>query len=159
MARINRDMEVHMPRTSPPLRLALALACCLVGGSTLGAQGTSAAPPPSGSPVTTPATAGDSASRVRTLPTMRVTARGQKATREGVLALMQENRRLEAELRRQDEQVETLERRLAWLRGPATDSVQREITRFSTEATEVRARRQALEARLAAVEGTTASRP
>lgn len=155
MARINRDMEVHMPRTSPRFRLTLALACGLLGAPALGAQAGTVTP----DAPRAPAPAADSTLHVRALPALRVTTKRRKATREGVLALMQENRRLEAELRRQDEQVEALTRRLAYLRGPVTDSVHRDIARFNAEAGDVRTRRQALEARLAAAEATMASRP
>lgn len=133
-----------MPRTTLLSTLALALAC-ICGGTTLGAQN-----------VNSEITA-DSSLRVRMLPAQRVTASQGKATREGVLALMEENRRLAAELRRQDEKVETLTRRLAYLKGPVTDSVNRDIARFDAQTAETRARRMALEARLAEIDGTTAS--
>jgi predicted RNase H-like nuclease (RuvC/YqgF family) len=134
-----------MPRTNLLRPLTLALAC-VIGGRSLGAQATSADVP---APVVS-----DSSVRVRSLPAMRVTAAKEKASRDGVLALMEENRRLAAELRRHDEKVELLARRLAYLRGPVTDSVTRDITRIDAQTAEARARRQALEARLQSIEGS-----
>ena len=126
-----------MPRTTLLSTFALA-AACLCGAGQLSAQSTGAAPV---------LPTADTVSQVRMLPAQRVTAR-PKATREGVLALMDENRRLMGELRRQDQKVDSLERRLAHLRGPVTDAYNRDIARMSAEAAEVRARREALEARL-----------
>ena len=133
-----------MPRTNLLRSLTLALAC-VIGGRSLGAQATSADAPAS---VTS-----DSSVRIRALPAMRVTAAKEKASREGVLALMEENRRLAAELRRHDEKVELLARRLAYLKGTVTDSVTRDISRIDAQTAEARARRQALEARLQEIEG------
>lgn len=133
-----------MPRTNLLRSLTLAFAC-VIGGRSLGAQATSADAP---APVVS-----DSSVRVRTLPAMRVTAEKEKASREGVLALMEENRRLAAELRRHDEKVELLARRLAYLKGTVTDSVTRDISRIDAQTAEARARRQALEARLQEIEG------
>lgn len=126
-----------MPRTTLLSTIALA-AACLCGAGQLSAQSTAAEPA---------VPTADTGSQVRMLPAQRVTAR-PTATREGVLALMDENRRLMGELRRQDRKVDSLERRLAYLRGPVTDSYNRDIARMSAEAAEVRARREALEARL-----------
>ena len=133
-----------MPRTNLLRSLTLALAC-VIGGRSLGAQATSADAP---APLTS-----DSSVSVRALPAMRVTAAKEKASREGVLALMEENRRLAAELRRHDEKVELLARRLAYLKGTVTDSVTRDISRIDAQTAEARARRQALEARLQEIEG------
>ena len=133
-----------MPRTNLLRSLTLALAC-VIGGRSLGAQATSADVPAS--------VISDSSVRVRALPAMRVTAAKEKASREGVLALMEENRRLAAELRRHDEKVELLARRLAYLKGTVTDSVTRDISRIDAQTAEARARRQALEARLQEIEG------
>ena len=138
-----------MPRTTLLHTAALALAC-VCGGSTLGAQTTT---PVAADAPAMPTT--DSTLRVRMLPAQRVTAKREKATRDGVLALMQENRRLAGELRRQDEKIESLTRRLAYLRGPVTDSVTRDIARLDAQTAETRARRQALEARLNLLEGET----
>lgn len=138
-----------MPRTTLLSTLALAAACTL-GGSSLGAQSATTTSVPFESQVAT-----DTASGVRMLPAQRVVARQPKASREGVLALMEENRRLAAELRRQDQKVETLTRRLAYLRGPVTDSVHRDIARLDAQAAETRTRRLELEARLNAIEGAS----
>ena len=72
-----------MPRTTLLRTITLAFAC-LCGGRALGAQ--SAMPE-----TTVPAATTDSTRQVRALPAMRVTAERPKATREGVLALMEEN--------------------------------------------------------------------
>lgn len=134
-----------MPRTTLLGTVAIAFAC-ICGGTTLGAQSTTPDLPEA--PAST-----DSTLEVRMLPAQRITAKKQKATRESVLALMEENRRLAAELRRQDEKVEALTRRLAYLKGPVTDSVTRDIARIDAQTAETRTRRQALEARLDALEG------
>ena len=134
-----------MPRTTLLRTLTLAFAC-LCGGRALGAQSAS-------TDTSVPAATIDSSRQVHTLSAMRITAEKPKATREGVLALMEENIRLAGELRRQDRKVEELSRRLAYLQGPVTDSVNRDITRLDTQTAETRARRQALEARLRALEG------
>ena len=136
-----------MPRTTLLSTIALAAACTL-GGSALGAQSITSTATTIESQVPTDTTSG-----VRMLPTQRVVASQSKATREGVLALMEENRRLAGELRRQDEKVETLTRRLAYLRGPVTDGMNRDIARLDAQAAETRARRLELEARLNALEG------
>ena len=141
---LTRDMETHMPRKTLLSTIALA-AACLCGAGQLSAQ-TAA--------VQSSVPTADTTQRIRMLPAQRVTA-APKATREGVLALMDENRRLMGELRRQDRKVDSLERRLAYLRGPLTDSYNRDIARMGAEAAETRARREALEARLEAMEGTT----
>jgi len=138
-------MEVHMPRTSLLRSLTLALAC-LVGGRALGAQ--------TATETTSSPSATDSVSAIRALPAMRVTASKEKTSREGVLFLMEENLRLAGELRRQDQKVDALARRLAYLKGPMTDSVTREIARVDAQTAETRARRQALEARLVSLETT-----
>ena len=130
-----------MPRTSLLSTIVFA-AACLCGAGSLSAQSAS---------ITPSAPVADSVPQMRMLPAQRVTARA-KATREGVLALMDENRRLMGELRRQDRKVDSLERRLAYLRGPLTDSYNRDISRMSAEAAEMRARREALEARLGRAE-------
>ena len=134
-----------MPRTTLPGTLALSFAC-VFGGTALGAQTTTPTAPET-------AAVTDSAMHVRMLPAQRITATKSKATREGVLALMEENRRLAAELRRQDAKVETLTRRLAYLKGHVTDSLTTDIARLDAQAAETRSRRQALEARLNALEG------
>jgi predicted RNase H-like nuclease (RuvC/YqgF family) len=136
-----------MPRTTLLSTIALAAACTL-GGSSLGAQSITSTAATFESQVPTDTTTG-----VRMLPAQRVVAKQPKASREGVLALMEENRRLAAELRRQDQKVETLTRRLAHLRGPVTDGMNRDIARLDAEAAETRARRLELEARLNAIEG------
>ena len=87
-----------MPRTTLLRTITLAFAC-ICGGRALGAQ--SATPD-----TTVPAAPMDSTRQVRALPAMRVTAAKPKASREGVLALMEENIRLAGELRRQDQKVE-----------------------------------------------------
>lgn len=133
-----------MPRTTLLSTIALA-AACLCGAGQLSAQASS---------IESRLPTADTVQRIRTLPAQRVTA-APRATREGVLALMDENRRLMGELRRQDRKVDSLERRLAYLRGPLTDSYNRDIARMGAEAAETRARREALEARLQAMEGTT----
>ena len=138
-----------MPRTTLLRTLTLALAC-VCGGRALGAQSAT-------TDSSVPAATTDSTLQVRALPAMRVTAAKPKASREGVLALMEENIRLAGELRRQDQKVEELSRRLAWLKGPVTDSVNRDISRLDAQTAETRARRQALEARLQSLEGTTAA--
>ena len=130
-----------MPRKTLLSSITLAFACVCIS-ATAGAQ------------TTTPE---DSTLQVRALPTVTVTAAKPKASRAGVLALAQENRRLAAELYRQDRKIDSLNRRLAYLRGPATDSMNRDISRFDAQTAETRARRQALEARLQALEGTSAS--
>ena len=135
-----------MPRTNLLCSFTLALAC-FVGAHAVGAQEAT-------TNSTVPAPVADSTQQVRALPAMRVTAEKPKASREGVLALMEENMRLGAELRRQDQKVESLTKRLAYLKGPATDSLNRDITRLDSQTAETRARRQALEARLIALEGT-----
>ena len=136
-----RDMEAYMPRTTIST-IAIAFAC-ICGGRTLGAQETTL-------PV-------DSSLQVRALPTVRVTAEKAKASRQGVLALMEENRRLAAELYRQDRKADSLARRLAYLKGPVTDSMTRDLARVDAQVLETRSRRQALEARLASLEGNSAS--
>ena len=124
-----------MPRTT--LLSTIALACaCTFGAGRLSAQ----------SPTATP----DSASQVRTLQPVRVSAKA-RATREGVLALMDENRRLMGELYRQDRKIDSLSRRLAYIRGPLTEQMNKDIERMNDEAAQVRARREALEARLGAL--------
>lgn len=135
-----------MPRTTLLRTITLALAC-ICGGRALGAQSATM-----DTPVVVTTT--DSTLQVRALPAMRVTAAKPEASREGVLALMEENIRLAGELRRQDKKVEELSRRLAYLRGPVTDSVNRDISRLDAQTAETRARRQALEARLQSLEGT-----
>lgn len=139
-----------MPRTTLLRTITLALAC-ICGGRALGAQSATTDTPV---PVTTDSTARMSMSA---LPAVRVTAAKPKASREGVLALMEENIRLAGELRRQDRKVDELSRRLAHLKGPVTDSVNRDISRLDAQTAETRARRQALEARLQQLEGTQAS--
>ena len=134
-----------MPRTSLLRSLTLALACVL-GGRAVGAQTTNEA--------AVPPTISDSVPAIRALPAMRVVATREKASREGVLALMEENLRLAAELRRQDQKVDALSRRLEYLKGPVTDSVTREIARVDAQTAETRARRQALEARLLSLENS-----
>lgn len=129
-----------MPRSTLLSGITLALACVL-GGSALGAQSTA------------PVASTDSTPQVRMMPAMRVTAEKVKASRAGVLALAEENRRLAAELSRQDQKLDSLARRLLHLRGPVTDSVHRDIGRLDAQTAEARARRQALEARLASLEG------
>lgn len=138
-----------MPRSTLLRTITLAFAC-ICGGRALGAQ--SATPD---API--PAATTDSTRQIRALPAMRVTAEKPRASREGVLALMEENIRLASELRRQDEKVEALSRRLAHLKGPVTDSVTRDISRLDAQTAETRARRQALEARLQSIEGTQAT--
>lgn len=140
-----------MPRTTLLRTITLALAC-ICGGRALGAQSATTDTP-------VPVTTTDSTARMRmsALPAVRVTAEKPKASREGVLALMEENIRLAGELRRQDRKVDELSRRLAYLRGPVTDSMNRDITRLDAQTAETRARRQALEARLQQLEGTQAS--
>lgn len=135
-----------MPRTTLLRTITLAFAC-ICGGRALGAQSATTDTP-------VPAATVDSSRQVRALPAMRVTAEKPKASREGVLALMEENIRLAGELRRQDQKVEELARRLAHLKGPVTDSVNRDISRLDAQTAEARARRQALEARLQSLEGT-----
>ena len=137
-----------MPRTTLLRTITLALAC-VCGGRALGAQSAT-------TDTSVPVATTDSTLQVRALPAMRVTAAKPRASREGVLALMEENIRLAGELRRQDQKVEELTRRLAWLTGPVTDSVNRDITRLDAQTAETRARRQALEARLQSLEGTQA---
>jgi hypothetical protein len=134
-----------MPRTTLLRTITLAFAC-ICGGRALGAQSASMETP-------VPVMTTDSTPRVRALPAMRVTAEKPKASREGVLALMEENIRLAGELRRQDQKVEELSRRLAYIKGPVTDSVNRDISRLDAQTAETRARRQALEARLQTLEG------
>ena len=134
-----------MPRTTLLRTITLAFAC-ICGGRALGAQSATSVTP-------MPAATMDSTRQVRSLPAMRVTAAKPKATREGVLALMEENIRLAGELRRQDQKVEELSRRLAYIKGPVTDSVNRDISRLDAQTAEARARRQALEARLQTLEG------
>lgn len=131
-----------MPRSTLLSSITLALACVL-GGSALGAQSTAPVAPT------------DSTPQVRMMPAMRVTAEKVKASRTGVLALMEENRRLAGELYRQDQKIDSLSRRLQHLRGPVTDSMNRDISRLDSQTAETRARRQALEARLASLEGGT----
>lgn len=126
-----------MPRTTLLSSIVFAAACSL-GAGRLAAQAT---------------TPDDSASQVRTLQAVRVSAKA-KASREGVLWLMGENQRLMGELYRQDKKVDSLERRLAYIRGPVTDSMNRDIARLQSEAVATRARREALEARL---DATTAA--
>ena len=138
-----------MPRTTLLRTITLAFAC-ICGGRALGAQ--SATPD-----TTVPAATVDSTRQVRALPAMRVTAAKPKASRVGVLALMEEIIRLAGELRRQDQKVEELSRRLAYIKGPVTDSVTRDISRLDAQAAETRARRQALEARLQSLEGAQGS--
>lgn len=138
-----------MPRTTLLFALVLTFAGAS-GATTLGAQSTTPGLPD------VPATT-DSALLVRVLPAQHVVAKQQKASRQGVLALMAENRRLEGELRRQDEKIESLTRRLVHLKGHVTDSVTRDITRLDAQAAETRARRLALEARLNALEGYAGS--
>jgi hypothetical protein len=135
-----------MPRTTLLRTITFALAC-LCGGRALGAQTSTTSTPDQPVPTV------DSTLQVRALPAMRVTAARPKVTREGVLWLMEENIRLAGELRRQDEKVDSLARRLAYIRGPVTDSVTRDIARLDAQTAEARARRQALEARLLTVEG------
>lgn len=116
-------------------------------------------------PVAARAQSADSASgvdslRPRTLQAVVVTAEKPRATRQGVLALMEENRRLAGVLREQDRKIDRLEARLNYLRTTATDSVNRQIASLDTQTAETRARREALEARLAALEqarGATAT--
>ena len=138
-----------MPRTTLLRTITLAFAC-ICGGRALGAQSATA-------DVLVPAATIDSTRLVRALPAMRVTAAKPKASREGVLALMEENIRLAGELRRQDEKVDELSRRLAYIKGPVTDSVTRDISRLDAQTAETRARRQALEARLQSLEGPQGS--
>ena len=138
-----------MPRTTLLRTITLAFAC-ICGGRALGAQSAT-------TDTLVPAATTDSTRQVRALPAMRVTAEKPKASREGVLALMEENIRLAGELRRQDQKVEELSRRLAHLKGPVTDSVNRDISRLDAQTAEARARRQALEARLQSLEGTHAT--
>lgn len=138
-----------MPRTTLLRTITLAFAC-ICGGRALGAQGAT-------TDTSVPAATTDSTRQVRALPAMRVTAEKPRASREGVLALMEENIRLADELRRQDQRVEELARRLAHLKGPVTDSVTRDISRLDAQTAEARARRQALEARLQSLEGTHAT--
>lgn len=138
-----------MPRTTLLRTITLAFAC-ICGGRALGAQSATTDTP-------MPVTVVDSSRQVRALPAMRVTAEKPKASREGVLALMEENIRLAGELRRQDQKVEELSRRLAHLKGPVTDSVNRDISRLDAQTAEARARRQALEIRLQSLEGTQAT--
>ena len=95
----------------------------------------------------------DSTTRVRQLAPMVITAEKARATRAGVLALMEENRRLAAVLAAHDRRVEELAARLRYLQTTVTDSVNREIAQLDGAAAEARARRLALEARLAALEG------
>lgn len=99
----------------------------------------------------------DSTQRPRQLAPMVIRAEKAKASRAGVLALMEENRRLAAVLAEHDRKVEKLAARLQHLQTVVTDSVTREIATIDNAAAEARARRVALEARLAALEGTTAS--
>lgn len=129
-----------MPRSTLLSGITLALACVL-GGTALGAQSAAPVAPT------------DSTPQVRMMPAMRVTAEKVKASRAGVLALMEENRRLAGVLYLQDIRIDSLSRRLLHLRGAVTDSVNRDISRLDTQTAETRARRQALEARLASLEG------
>ena len=101
----------------------------------------------------TPAPVVDSTMRVRQLAPMVITAEKTKASRAGVLALIEENRRLAGVLAAHDRKVEELAARLLHLQTHVTDSVSREIATIDGAAAETRARRLALEARLAALEG------
>ena len=106
--------------------------------------------------VESPAPVADSTVRVRQLAPMVITAEKAKASRAGVLALMEENRRLAAVLAAHDRKVEQLAARLHHLQTHVTDSVTREIATIDGAAAEARTRRLALEARLAALEGSPA---
>ena len=134
-----------MPRSTLLRTITLAFAC-ICGGRALGAQSATTV-------ASVPAATTDSTRQIRALPAMRVTATKPRASRDGVIALMEENIRLAGELRRQDEKVEQLSRRLAFIKGPVTDSVNRDISRLDSQTAETRARRQALEARLQSLEG------
>jgi len=92
--------------------------------------------------------------RPQVLRTVTITAEPAKATRAGVIALGLENRRLERELAAYDRKVEKLENRLAYLKGPVTDSLNRQISGLDAATAETRNRRLALEARLSALEAT-----
>jgi uncharacterized coiled-coil protein SlyX len=133
-----------MPRT----RLVLSFLAVLAAGAfrPLGAQQSQQ---PQDSAVRV-----DSTTRVRQLAPMVITAEKQKVSRAGVLALMEENRRLAGVLAAHDRRVEQLAARLRYLQTTVTDSVTREIAQIDGAAAETRARRLALEARLAALEGT-----
>ena len=104
-----------------------------------------------------PVAVADSTVRPRQLAAVVITAEKAKASRAGVLALMEENRRLAGVLAAQDRRVTQLAARLHYLQTTVTDSVTREIATLDGAAAEARARRLALEARLAAIEGSTTS--
>lgn len=135
-----------MPRT----RLVLPFIAVLAIGAIrpLGAQQSQQAQPQDS------AIGVDSTQRVRQLAPMVIRAEQAKASRAGVLALMEENRRLAGVLAAHDRRVEQLAARLRYLQTTVTDSVTREIAQIDGAAAETRARRLALEARLAALEGT-----
>ena len=138
-----------MPRTHLVLSFVLALA---VAGAARPVAAQQAQAPDSSVGV-------DSTVRVRKLAPVVITAEKAKASRAGVLALMEENRRLAGVLAEHDRKVEQLAKRLHHLQTHVTDSVNRQIASIDGAAAETRARRLALEARLAALEGVNPAVP
>ena len=136
-----------MPRTRLVLSFVVALAAVGAARPVAAQQA-----PDSGTRV-------DSVVRVRQLAPVVITAEKAKPSRAGVLALMEENRRLAAVLAEHDRKVEQLAKRLHHLQTHVTDSVTRQIATIDGAAAETRARRLALEARLAALEGVSPAVP
>jgi hypothetical protein len=140
-----------MPRTSFVRSAAVALALFFSARSAHAQVVTT--PAPADSDIVVPARPDSLPPTV--LHTVTIKAESGKASRAGVLALMEENRHLAQELAGYDRKVSKLETRLAYLKGPVTDSLNRQITGLDAATAETRARRLELEARLNALEGTS----
>ena len=177
-----QSLFLDRPARCLALRATFVLAV-LVPATSLRAQCDSARVSPSPAAAAAPAgaiptdaTAADSMSgrRALTLQTVVVTAPRCAPTlaeearfgrlarahrqRHEVVTGMSTNHKLSADMRRQDGEIVRLESRLVYLKTTVTDSITRQIATAEGEAAAIHARRQELEAKLAALEAAQVAR-